>query len=404
MTNGEGKSWTPSTAEGRWCGLGPYYAMFPVGFAREVVSSFCPEGGGVLDPFCGRGTVPFVSQATGRPSVGVDPNPVAWLYSAVKLGPASDANSIADRVDEILASVTAADCVADSEFQAWAWHSDVLGFLKSARRNLQWRSSQVDQTLMALILVHLHAKLGEGLSNQMRQSKAMAPDYSVKWWSERRMSPPAIDVAAFFRKKLAWRYHRGIPVKQAESIVLLGKSEEKLKDISQFSADLVFTSPPYFGVTNYEYDNWIRLWMLGGPSRPTHKTASRFNNMPVYKKMMSDVMREAKHLSAPQACVYMRTDARPFTLSVSIDVIRRFWPDHKLYYKADIPLGPTQTALFGNEWKKVGEVDLVAVHMSKPAPESFRVVDQPVASAVLEEGPINPNYVLNDSLLTYEAC
>src|SRR5207237_4498202 len=28
-------------------------------------------------------------------------------------------------------------------------------------------------------------------------------------------------------------------------------------------AALVFTSPPYFRVTNYHYDQWLRLWLLG---------------------------------------------------------------------------------------------------------------------------------------------
>ena len=75
------------TPAGRWAGLGPYYAMFPVDFAREVVDRFCPRGGKVLDPFCGRGTVPFIAQATNRKSIGIDSNPVAWVFSKAKTHP-----------------------------------------------------------------------------------------------------------------------------------------------------------------------------------------------------------------------------------------------------------------------------------------------------------------------------
>jgi len=31
---------------------------------------------------------------------------------------------------------------------------------------------------------------------------------------------------------------------------------------------LVVTSPPYLDVTNFEEDQWLRLWFLGGPAKP----------------------------------------------------------------------------------------------------------------------------------------
>ena len=74
------------TAEGRWARLGPYYAMFPVEFAREVIHNLSQCGETVLDPFCGRGTAPYVAMISGRGAVGCDVNPVAWLYAAVKTG------------------------------------------------------------------------------------------------------------------------------------------------------------------------------------------------------------------------------------------------------------------------------------------------------------------------------
>ena len=46
---------------------------------------------------------------------------------------------------------------------------------------------------MALILVYLHGKHDASLSNQMRQTKAMAPRYAVNWWRERGLRPPSLD-------------------------------------------------------------------------------------------------------------------------------------------------------------------------------------------------------------------
>lgn len=33
------------------------------------------------------------------------------------------------------------------------------------------------------------------------------------------------------------------------------------------------TSPPYFDTTHYAEDQWLRLWFLGGPERPTSRTS-----------------------------------------------------------------------------------------------------------------------------------
>jgi hypothetical protein len=75
---------------------------------------------------------------------------------------------------------------------------------------------------MALVLVYLHAKKGGGLSNQLRQSKAMAPNYAIEWWSERKFAPPKIDVVEFFRQRIAWRYAKGIPHCRAVEVAKRG--------------------------------------------------------------------------------------------------------------------------------------------------------------------------------------
>lgn len=43
-----------SIAEARWARYGPYYAMFPLEFAFDVVNKYSKEGDFILDPFAGR--------------------------------------------------------------------------------------------------------------------------------------------------------------------------------------------------------------------------------------------------------------------------------------------------------------------------------------------------------------
>src|SRR5258708_17934373 len=70
---------------GRWAGLGPYYAMFPMEFALRTIQRYCPQGGRVLDPFAGRGTSIFAAAASGRSGTGIEVHPAGWLYGCVKL-------------------------------------------------------------------------------------------------------------------------------------------------------------------------------------------------------------------------------------------------------------------------------------------------------------------------------
>ena len=89
------------TAEARWARLGPYYAMFPVEFARETIEALSRPGDTVLDPFCGRGTAPYVAMISGRGAVGCDINPVAWLYAAVKTDPHPSLSDVQRRIGEV---------------------------------------------------------------------------------------------------------------------------------------------------------------------------------------------------------------------------------------------------------------------------------------------------------------
>jgi site-specific DNA-methyltransferase (adenine-specific) len=49
-----------------------HFAPYPVDLCRIPILATCPQGGVVLDPFCGTGTTLFVARNLGRKSVGID--------------------------------------------------------------------------------------------------------------------------------------------------------------------------------------------------------------------------------------------------------------------------------------------------------------------------------------------
>lgn len=343
--------------------------MFPVSFADRVVREYTDEGDGVLDPFAGRGTAVFSAATQGRHGIGIELNPVGWVYARAKLGPA-EREQVESRLKELkpLASKCLSGAEALPEFFHHCFTRDVRKFLLAARAHLDWRRSIVDRTVMALLLVHLHGKREASLSNQMRQTKSMSPDYAVRWWKEHNSSPPDVDPVEFVLKKLDWRYAKGTP-ETADSCVYLGDSTRRLGDVRALVRErrflrpkLLFTSPPYCGITNYHYDQWLRLWLLGGAPnarRVGGRHRARFDDREQYGKLLRTVFLKAKELLHPDAAVYVRTDRREVTYKATRAALIDVFPKKTIKRVAKPFERPTQTRLFGDHSEKEGEVDLI---------------------------------------------
>ncbi len=356
-------------ATGRWSALGPYYAMFPIRFAFEVVDAYSNRGDAVIDPFAGRASSVYAASVMGRCGVGIEINPVGWLYGFVKLKPAPKARVLAriEKLDNEAKELSTSDIKDLPDFFLACYSMKVLRYLLAARSSLRWKASKTDATVMALILVNLHGKRSQALSNQMRQGKAMSPTYSVKWWKEKGLVPPDIDPAEFLRQRAEWRYKNGAP-DLSEGTMILGDSTlmvDKLGELLSGKQDqfqLLFTSPPYYGVTNYYYDQWLRLWMLGGPNQPASGKGNwrkKFTSKPAYRDLLQKVFHGCADIMADDAIIYVRTDAREFTYDTTLEVLQGAFPD-KHMRKIERPYSKkTQTALFGDTEEKPGEIDIV---------------------------------------------
>jgi hypothetical protein len=370
---GNGKTF--GTAAKRWEGIGPYYAMFPTRFANMVIKKHTSSGDTVVDPFAGRGTAIFSAAASERRGFGVEISPVGWVYAKAKLGPAP-VEQVEERLLEIAEQGDSYAKQARSlpEFFKKCFSPSVRRFLLAARDGLDWRRCTCDRTLMAILLVYLHGKEGQALSNQMRQTKAMSPQYAVKWWAKNRMEAPALDPVEFMQQRIRWRYAKGV-VEADGSQVLLGNSitclpqlERRLQKQGVPKATLLLTSPPYFGVTNYHYDQWLRLWLLGfeldayvarGPYQ------GRFTNHGGYRRLLKKVFSRAAKAVEDNAVIYVRTSKDLFTKEATLDALRESFPKKRLIEKRRPFRKPTQTHLFGDKTPKPGEVDLILMPLGQ---------------------------------------
>lgn len=357
------------TAENRWAGVGPYYAMFPASFAKDVILNNTDKGDIVLDPFAGRGTSVYSAATNERSGIGIEINPVGWLYSKAKLHPASKAE-VERRLEEIGSNVYRYQKAAKQmpTFFNRCYASNVREFLLTARSWLNWRQCKVDWTLMALLLVHLHGKRTDSFSNQMRQTKSMSPPYAIRWWKEHGHKPPKLDPVEFMKKKLDWRFAKGVPtisgseVYLGDSVVRLPHVGSRLESFGNEKAQLLFTSPPYCGVTNYHYDQWLRLWLLGGPTKPkapADAQRGKFVDRVKYRDLLTQVFTKAALLLADSATVYVRTDSRELTRNITCEVLAEVFPEMRIRrYNRPSP-EKTQTDLFGGSPETNGETDII---------------------------------------------
>jgi hypothetical protein len=74
---------------------------------------------------------------------------------------------------------------------------------------------------------------------------------------------------------------------------------------------------------------------------------------------------------APRATIFVRTDARPFTLETTLDTLEELWPSHIVSVRFDTAKGRTQTGLFQDQWHKAGEVDVLLTPRNKSVPRAF---------------------------------
>ena len=359
-------SWNRNTAAGRWYGLGRYYAMFPQSFAHDAITNLTKPGEGVLDPFCGRGNGPFTATVLGRPAVGIDVNPLAWLFATAKLRPAATPEEVTLRLAEIAKARRPADRRGRNQFEVMAWAPQVRALLKAARRELDWRNSVVDRTLMAFLTLHMQDKPGCGLSNSMSPTIAYSPTYAVKWWTRNGLlKPPDIEPVAMLEDKIRRRYAFGIPP-QAHGVTVLGDSRQELQNLTEVDAGLLLTSPPYCGVTDYWNDHWTRLWMLGYSFRKNWGKSARFENQAQYQELITKVLSESKRHLKRGAAVLVRSDQRGQTADMCIAALRETWTSRKLLVRHTTAPHPGISTHHGRGGRKAKEIDLLMPSRRNP--------------------------------------
>lgn len=295
--------------------------MFPESFVETWVERVTKPNQLILDPFCGRGTTPFQALLMGRRAIASDINPVAYCITRAKTN-APSLSTVRRRLTVLESRYDARRWEPPrrrmSEFFHHAFSRKTLRQLLYLRHALQWEHSDTDCMIAALVLGALHGESERSnsyLSNQMPRTISTKPAYSVRYWKSRNLIAPERDVFELLRDRAAFRYKSAPP--QERGAVLRTDMRELPRLLKDYTGRVkcVITSPPYLDVTNFEEDQWLRLWFLGSLPKPTYRIISkddRHERAERYWDMIADLWRVLGQLLSTVAHVVIRIGGKNF--------------------------------------------------------------------------------------------
>ncbi len=353
-------------------GLCPYYTMFPLDFPFKHLIKAKP-GDWVFDPFCGRGTTNFAARLLGLPSVGIDSNPVAAAVAAAKLVNVNPID-ISNECDTILSDDFQPEDIPQGRFWDLCYHPLTLKQICKLREELlKDCSTEKRIALRALLLGILHGPLRKGLpaylSNQMPRTYGTKPNSAIKFWEKRQLFPSKIDVAEVVERKAHYSFSHLPP--PTDGMVLQADSRDEIDELIPARFKWVITSPPYYGMSSYFPDQWLRNWFMGGENKVIYKHNNQISHTSELKFIdeLSKVWKRTAEVCVTGAHLVIRFGSLPslacdpaLILETSLKKADCGWSVEKIFNAGHATHGKRQSEQFN---RKIGsardEIDLHAI-------------------------------------------
>lgn len=309
-----------------------YFTMFPLDFPLDLFKRYAKRTEWVLDPFCGRGTTNFAARMVGMPSVGIDSSPVAAAIAQAKVVHAPF-ESVLQTAEDILKEPGKPVQIPKGKFWKRAYSESTLSQICKLRESfLEDCSDPARIMLRAILLGALHGPLNKGeatyLSNQCPRTFAPKPSYAVRFWKERALYPPAIDVLEVVRRRAKW--YLSEQLEPTDGIVINSDSRAVVLDDLPHKFSWVVTSPPYYGLRTYIPDQWLRNWFIGGPSSvPYEQRQEDMNHSDPddFAKQLGQVWSKAASASTRRARLVCRFGAIHDRKTDPLTIIKKSFQD-----------------------------------------------------------------------------
>ena len=281
---------------------------FPPALAHWFVAKYSDVGQFILDPFSGKGTLPLEACLMGRIGIGNDLAPEAYTVTRAKVR-AVTLDAVKKWINKAARKMrpdTVSVYDADENVRAF-FSSSTLKQILAIRELLQHDYSDVGFFIKGVILGILHGPSELHLSIPCSHSFSMSPRYLRRYARKHKLRKPNRNVLKCILRRAENLLADGIP--SVKGIAFM--NDARNLPLQDESINLIVTSPPYFNMQTYAWDNWLRLWFLGYKYEEVRKRLFETQSIPCFLEFMHNAFKEMyRVLKDGSACVIVVGDVK----------------------------------------------------------------------------------------------
>lgn len=293
--------------------LAPYVGGYPPALAHYFIRRFSELGDTVLDPFCGSGTTPFEAALHNRNALGNDAFAYAYTLSRAKCNPI-ERSSLIDYLDTKLGEAESVDnsgmCLLNNTDLTIFYSDYTLDKILRLREVLSDEDSDEAMYLKAIVCGILHGPSDMYLSLQTKDTYSGTANYVKKYAEEHGLERPERDLRPRVIRKHERAQEDYVPP-WISSRTTISQSDARDLPFPDKTANLIVTSPPYMGVLDYTWNNWLRLWWLNKEREAERDSLDLTMDVDRYREFMRECLLEMyRVLSHDSVAVLMVGDVK----------------------------------------------------------------------------------------------
>jgi tRNA G10 N-methylase Trm11 len=241
-----------------------YQGKLKPSIAYHLVNTFVPEGGKILDPFSGVGTIPFEASLNGKTAYGIDISIPAYYISYAKVSHNSR-NNCFSYINEIQDFINSEECKKEEldEVNKFGFNKTISEYYEEntlqevilARRFIKQQHPPENSSEMMVISALLHILHGNRPYALSRRSHPIVPYAPKGEFIYKSLIKSLTDkVNRTLKAELPLKFKQGKIFNQDSTSIW----PQEINNL-----DAIITSPPFFDSTRFYLANWIRLWFAG---------------------------------------------------------------------------------------------------------------------------------------------
>ncbi len=261
---------------------------FPPDLARFFIENYSSPGDVCLDVFSGKGTLPLEAILNERYGIGNDLSPEAYILTKAKCNPPKlkDIYSFLEKVKKNMGFLDSAKG-AGRDIRTFFDNKTLIQIME-LKELLSESDGKNSVFVKALICGIIHGSTTFSLSLPCSHSYSMSPRYVRKYTKVHGLKKPHRDVISCLKAKTKLVLEDPMPKIRGSAY----NDDSRKLSLDDECVDMILTSPPYFDVQTYAYDNWLRLWFLGYDYKDVAKRLVQTGDEKKYEKFMFDSLSE----------------------------------------------------------------------------------------------------------------